>query len=276
MKQLLLFALVVPFFFTACTHYHYTPNTLQIPMLQKQHDASISIARYTGGEVKGVEAQAIYSPVKYVGVMFNHLTIPRKTNENNGDFTEWGRGSISEGGIGAYYPHRPFTLSLFGGYGGGWAENAFDDEQNSVFQKESLQSRLEFSRWFLQPSLSIRVKWLQLGFATRCVWLNYTKGDVGYEIDPKELAAIKNIESQGSFQFWENEFSIGVHFSAFSFTVNNVRLSGRKHKFEDYKFNTGGSNLCFTLNINELWKKKDEPKIKRANDIAQNPAANFP
>ncbi|MBC7775494.1 MAG: hypothetical protein H7246_08645, partial [Phycisphaerae bacterium] len=224
MKQLILPALAALFFWTGCTHYYYSPNTLNIPMLRKQHDASISIARYSGAEAKGVEAQAIYSPVKYAGVMFNHLKIPQRTNGNNGNYTEWGRGSMTEGGVGGYYPYRPFTLSLFGGYGGGWAENAYESNQTSIYQQESLQTRLQFQRWFLQPSLSFRVKWLQLGFGMRRVWLNYVKGDIEYQIDPKELDSIKNIESQGSFQFWEKGFSFGFHFTGFSLTYNNVSL----------------------------------------------------
>ncbi|MDO8366123.1 MAG: hypothetical protein Q7T20_04935 [Saprospiraceae bacterium] len=94
MKHLILLSLILLYFLSGCTHYHYTPNTLQIPMLQKQHDASISIARYSAGEAKGIEAQAIYSPVKYAGVMFNHLKIPRKTNGSNENYSEWGRGRI--------------------------------------------------------------------------------------------------------------------------------------------------------------------------------------
>jgi len=265
MKHLISLALVALFSLTSCTHYHYSPNTLNVPMLQKQHDASISIARYTGGEVKGVEAQAIYSPIKYGGLMLNHLKIPRRTNGENGNYTEWGRGSMTEGGIGAYYPHHPFTLSLFGGYGGGWAENAFENVQGGVYQEESLQSKLHFRRWFLQPSLSIRAKWFQFGFGMRRVWLHYAKGDVGYEIDPKELTSIQNIDSKGSFQFWENGISLGFNLTGCSITYNNVWLKSRSLKFEDYQFNKNGSNLCFTLNINELWEKAEEPKKKRTN-----------
>ncbi len=208
--------------------------------------------------------------------MLNHIKIPRRTNGTNGNYTEWGRGSMTEAGIGAYYPHRPFNLSLFGGYGGGWAENAYENEQASVLPEESLQSRLEFRRWFLQPSLSVRVKWLQFGFGMRRVWLNYTKGDVGYQIDPKELASIKNIESKGFFQFWENGFSLGVHLTGFSVTYNNVWLSRKNYKFEDYQFNKNGSNLCFTLNINELWENEDEPKEKRVNSAPQKTGSNLP
>lgn len=76
----------------------------------------------------------------------------------------------------------------------------------------------------------------------------------------EELASIKNIESKGSFRFWEKGFSFGFHLKEFSLTFNKVWLSSRKYKFEEYQFNKNGSNICFTLNINELWQKNDQEK----------------
>lgn len=244
---------------SGCTHYYYSPNNLNIPILQKQHDASISIGRYRGGEIRGMEVQAIYSPLKYTGVMFNHVKIPRNQNGDSSHDAEWGRGRLTEGGIGGYWPHYPFTLSLFGGYGSGWVENSYEHLDRGITLPGSLSARLEFRRWFVQPSVGFRLKWFRVGVGMRRVFLNYIQGDIDYLIDPMELASVRNIEAKGRFKFWETGFSIGCYFNEGSLTFNKVSLHSRRDKLEaDFQFNSYAWNLALSLNIHEIWRKEDE------------------
>lgn len=254
--RLLLCLLAIATTVCSCTHYYYSPNVLQIPILQHQHDASLSVGRYSSPHIKGIDVQAIYSPVKYTGVMFNYMGLFKKdaTSAN----LEWGHGRLTEGGLGLYYPYKHFTLSLFAGYGGGWVENGYQGYIQGIDDPAQLVSRLEFRRWFVQPSLGFRYKWLRMGFGARHIALNYVKGDIDYRINQEELTAIRNIEDHGIFKFWEKGLSLGLYLDAVSLTYNAVWTNNPDTWDSAYKFNQSTQTLSIGLNIQELWRKSKE------------------
>ncbi len=197
-----------------CSQYHYVPNNMVMPVIEKQHDAVVSYA--FSGSV-GREIQAVYSPFKHVALMYNDM----KVSESNPPFTC----RIREGSIGAYYGKYPFTLSLLGGYGQGFAENSFS--YHAINGQQFVHSRLDFQQYSIQPGFVLQTRGLRFGMAFKQVWLRYNGGDVDVDNMPdEELAAIRAIEEDSPFGLTEFGLTLGFRIQPFTFSYNSVSLFG--------------------------------------------------
>ncbi len=234
----------------ACSRYYYMPNSMLIPAVQKQHDAAISIAtcRYDGREI-----QAFYSPLKYVLLTFNDMYIPGAPDSRS---VIWrGNGRIREFGGGVYYGKYPWTLSLLGGAGSGFAENFYERDVIPA------TSRLDFQQWFIQPGFALQTRNFRFAIAVKQVWLHYTKGEIDKNINnSRELKAIKRIEENPTFHPTELGLSLGFRIRPFTLSVNRVGIiSGH---YQSTHFETNNLNLLLTLDLFELWRWKDTPRRK--------------
>jgi hypothetical protein len=241
---------------SSCNHYHYVPNNMVMPAIEKQHDATISIAVSDYG---GREIQAVYSPLKHVAMMYNDLKITASSDEKNSG--EWGQGRLQEGGIGAYYGKSPWSLSLFGGYGQGFAENSF-----GVVAGSGIKSRLDFQQYFIQPGFVLQTGGLRFGMAMRQVWLRYNGGDVDVDNMPdEEFRAIRSIEQNSPFGITEFGLTLGFRLRPFTFTYNSVSLFGEESYYEFLRFAPNNYNFMLTLDLYELWRWDDTPPRRKKN-----------
>ena len=245
------------FVLNGCGHYYYVPNTMVIPAIQKQHDAVISIAACDFG---GTEFQAVYSPLKYTAVMYNHMNVQRHNSSDSDN--RWGRGRIQEGGIGAYYGIFPWSFHLLGGYGGGYAENAYGLAAGSA--TDYIKSRLDFEQWFIQPGFVLQTRGVRFGMAYRQVWLHYYRGSTGVgNVEQEELNAIRGIELGTPFSFGEFGFTLGFRIRPFTFSYNSVSIFDNNSHYKNLHFATRNYNFMLTFDLFELWRWKDTPPRNR-------------
>lgn len=246
------------FVLNGCGHHYYVPNTMVIPAIQKQHDAVISVAACDFG---GTEFQAVYSPLKYTALMYNHMNIPRATLDSE---NEWMRGRLQEGGLGAYYGNFPWSFHLLGGYGEGFTENAYGFAFGST--NDFIKSRLDFEQWFVQPGFVLQTRGLRFGMAYRQVWLHYYRGstDVG-NVEQEELNAVRGIELGTPFSFGEFGLTLGFRIRPFTFTYNSVNIFDNNSYFRDLHFAATNHSFMVTFDLYELWRWKDTPPPKQKN-----------
>jgi hypothetical protein len=237
-----------------CTHYYYTPNTLNIPYLREQHDATVSAGYYHGyTDVKGLEVKSAYSPIRYTGLMLNHLHIRK-----GGDSQDWGRGRLTEFGLGGYWPTAFLSLSAFAGYGWGLAEHGFAGYRQ--VGREPISAELAFDQWFVQPNLAFQWDFLRMGLGVKRQRLRYTKGDVAYYLEPTEFSPIRRIEQQRRFDYWQLNYSCAFNFRLFSLNMDASRIYG-PYDFMSFRLNETGVNLGIGLNIDEFFKKRAKKPV---------------
>lgn len=255
------------YFSGGCAHQYYVPNTMVMPALQKQHDALISIAACNQG---GTELQAVYSPLKYTALMYNHMNIPRASLEFE---NEWVRGRLQEGGIGAYYGKFPWSFHLLGGYGEGFAENNYGVSIGSV--DDQITSKLDFQQWFVQPGFVLQTRGVRFGMAFRQVWLHYYSGQIDVDNTPvEELNAVHKIELETPFSFTEFGITLGFRIRPFTFSYNSVNIFDNNSRYRDMHFKTDNRSFMITLDLYELWRWKDTPPRKRKTPRINAPPVN--
>jgi hypothetical protein len=237
-------------------HYHYVPNNMVIPAIEKQHDAMISLAASDYG---GREIQAVYSPFKHIALMYNDMKVSRTQSSDEFAIAESGKGHLWEGGVGGYYHFRPMTFSLFGGYGQGYAENYF-----GAYAGEAIRSRLDYERWFFQPGFVLQTRGLRFGMAFRQSWLRYYKGAVDVDNMPDdELSAIRAIEQDSPFSLTEFGLTLGFRMRPFTFSYNSVSIFGEEAYYERIRFAPNNFNFMVTLDLYELWRGDKSSKKRK-------------
>lgn len=244
-----LFLLLSALSLSNCTHYYYTPNTLNVPNLRERHDATISVGYYYGDtDVEGFELKSVYSPSKNIGLMLNHLHIKKATGEHAED---WGRGRLTELGFGGYWPVGLFSLSVFGGYGRGLSEHSFLS-QNQMGAREPMLAKLAFEQWFVQPNITFQWDWFQLGIAAKRQRLRYTKGDIDHRLNPADLNPIRRIEQQRYFDVWQLGYSLTLNLRLVVLNIDASRVFS-PDDWSSFRLNETGINLGMGFNIDEFF-----------------------
>ncbi|MBK7938372.1 MAG: hypothetical protein IPJ82_15400 [Lewinellaceae bacterium] len=235
----------------SCKRYYYVPNTMLIPAVNKQHDAAISGGLNT--EFNGYNIQAFYSPVKHGLLTFNEMKIPGDPDDS--DLRYRGKGRISEFGAGFYFGNYPFTISLLGGTGGGYAEHFYGSEG-------VVKVRLGFRQSYIQPGFALQTRGFRFGCALKQVWLNYDKGaiDIGL-IKGDALDEIQEIDRRNPFQFTEAQISLGFRVRPVTFSVNRVVIFS--NRFRVLPFDNATVNFSITVDLYEFWRWKDVPPKKK-------------
>ena len=248
--------------FAACTsNRFYTPNTMNIPMLTEAGQGTVAGGLTTGSKNTGWEAQATYSPVKHLGLMFNHFDLRHKgeapTNQSSFFFFEKtpyeGQTRLTEGAVGGYYqvgPQKEYLLSLFTGFGQGRSENRYSappDQQSS----EIYVSDWRYQRYFIQPALSLKYNRFQVGTGIRFAWVNYRDGNINSRVGQLETQRIELLENSSPLFFTEMAWSIGWRLKPMVVSLNSTAVVRGKNTLRDLDMASNYVSLTLGLNIHE-------------------------
>ncbi len=249
MRFIVLFFANFLFLAVGCVQYHYTPNLVHTPFLQKKGDLTVSAAVGGGPVTLNGDFHASYSPVKYGVVVLNYFHTRTKFEEpsllvNSPSFSQSTKGYILEGALGVYKHHGYGTGALYVGWGQGQMRNNF-----GIGRIAELQLR----RFFIQPTFTFQYEWFRLGMGLRIVRLNYPSGQVDYRIDPPDIEVIQKLEQATPLWFPEWGSNIGVHFAPVTITADVVVMPSRYGV--DYGFDTANLGLSVSFELQELFKK---------------------
>lgn len=242
---------------------YYAPNNVVVPALTQQHDATLNGGLALGSRHSGWELQAAYSPLKHLGVMFNHLNGQTSANSNYyyyyEDAPQKGRLKFTEGGIGAYFPtSSKVTWSCWAGYGAGSVFNYYKyvDYTSSFYPQNSLtvHADLRYRRWFVQPSVLMRSRFIRMGAALRFSRIEYTGGEIDYRLPPDELAATEKIQEKGIFFQPELAYSFQLDFRPFTLGYNFVSRIGPDHT-DEYHFSGASLSVSLGVDLHAFWRK---------------------
>jgi hypothetical protein len=254
MQKISLLLAVVSILLGSCQHYYYAPNTLNIPTLREKGDATLDAGLIGGNNFSGWEARAAYSPINRLAVTFNHTQMSGSFEDGFFDFTtgtfisqtKSGKGHLTEGGLGYYYPYSQYaTLSLSGGGGFGSTYNDFGKAQFA---------RLNLNRIYLQPALSIKGELAEFGCGVRISRLAFNAGEIIYNVDNPEIQVLKKIESKSPFLLTDFGMYAGLNLSPVHLRCHFVFSLFEAN--EAYGFSGNNAALSMTFDLHRLWKQK--------------------
>jgi hypothetical protein len=245
--SLLMFAACM-LFAASCTQYHYSPNFVQTPYLDKKGDGIVTAA-VSGSPVSiNGDFHASYSPIKYGTVMLNYFR-NRSSFEDQNFFggptlIQSSKGYLMEGAVGGYRPCAFGTAAVYVGWGQGKMRNDYGVQRIAD---------LRLQRFFIQPTFTFKNDWFRFGVGMRVVRLNYPSGDIDYRIEPSDIAIIQRLENESPFWFPELGGNIGIHFKPVTFSANLVIVASRRAT--DYGFDGSNAGVGISVELHELFKK---------------------
>lgn len=179
---------LLPFllFSTSCNNYYYIPNSQNVPLFKEKNEARLSVSGITGDDFGGVEVQAAYSPMDHLGIIGNFM----HGGGGQAGFTDRnGKGSLGELGFGYFTSKSNFVFEVYGGGGGGYVKNTYND---GTYRGSS---RFSVMRAFVQPNVGFSHDIVDVAFSTRLCYLNYNSlrtTDPGV-MSPNEWIMIGNV-----------------------------------------------------------------------------------
>lgn len=147
-----------------CSPKYYTPNTQNLPMLSKKHQANCTIVPLAGR----IEAMGAYSPTDNIAVLVNGGYY----YENLNDTTNGGSGAFAEAGVGYYYKFAKYGLwDIYTLAGYGTIENHFPSSVDAhsgttgkiraSVARGGIQSSVGFTSEYFDAIASVRITTLQ-------------------------------------------------------------------------------------------------------------------
>jgi hypothetical protein len=212
----------------SCTHYHYVPNTHNVPGFKEKGEAKATLGFSNGNDYSGQDLQLAYAPAKHIGVMLNGF---RAKGQKGNNSDEKGFGYFGEVGAGAWFPLKNNWIAEgYGGFGHGYVEN----QQSSGFAGIGYRS-YNFNRGFGQANLVHRGHFTEIGFTTRVIGLFYNKLRINKEPIPGDT-------DEGWFYMAEPGFMFsggGERFKVSLFLTRSFLLSPTILEVENYNFSIG-------------------------------------
>lgn len=242
----------------------YTPNTINIPMLSEAGEGTVSGAFSQKNGRSGLEAQAIYSPVKHLGFMANYFNVhySGKTVTDISSFfyeTQYeGHQRFAEGGIGGYFqagPSDEYLLSLFAGLGQGKTFNRYSPPPDAVIQ-DTYDSDWRYRRWFVQPALGLKYRRFQVGTALRFAWVNYLDGNINSRVGVLETDRIQLLDDSSPLFLTEMAWSFGYRLRPVIISLNSTAVVRGSDALRELDLATNYVSVSVGLNIHELKKRK--------------------
>lgn len=169
----LLFHAFLFFILSSCGPTLYIPNTINTPMLAGKGDWKASAGAVGFGPEGNIEFQGSYALTNNLAVMADIF------HGNDSDVKHF----LGEGGLGIFHTFLPTQkgynagrVEMFGGIGFG--EGQDDDVTTSfVFQGQNrlIDYEANYQRWFLQPGIGLRTRFIDVAFHTRLAYVNFSK-----------------------------------------------------------------------------------------------------
>jgi len=264
-----IFLLLVILLFSSCSHYYYAPDEANVLKLSEANDIKVSVSGNNQGEsyeLKHVNFQAGYSPIKHLGIFGSHFRMSGK--EPSDSPLKSGRGHLTNVGIGGYYfldrgsildrivkydeeiaISSGFLIDIYGGYGMGNIHNSYIEGGNS---------NLDFQKYFLQGGLHWKGAALGFSFVYKFGKLNYFNGVINGQLSSSDIASIMDIREFREFPFRESSlhFYMGIRHARVYLNISTVA-----NIFDSrFTYRTSLGSFGIVMEIDEIFRSIKQNK----------------
>lgn len=164
------------FLFSSCSHYYYVANIRNVPLFTEKNEYRASGSLAMGDETRSIELQGAYSVSKNIAIMAAYM----HAKGESGSDRDSGKGNYFEVATGYYKPFkRNYVFEVYGGLGFSsqrheYWESEIDPGSWIITDHYAGNSRLSFFRLFLQPSIGIAGKNVEVALSGRFCNLSFT------------------------------------------------------------------------------------------------------
>ena len=184
----------------------------------KQGEGRINGQFIGGSEISGGEFQGALAVSNHVGLILNTAFVGSSGEDWLSNGKDKGHGSLIEGGAGYYLPiQKRWVFETYGGAGVGGATNEYSSGGDS---------KVNFTKFFLQPSFGYTSNNFEVGAASKFSWINMNveHSNINISNDPYnfgmyEQMNIDYIKSDPTSVLWEPSF-----FVRFGFQIVKMQL----------------------------------------------------
>jgi hypothetical protein len=167
MYRLLFLAVVAGCALSSCAP-AYISNTRNVPMFAEANEFAGAVALSSG-----VDVQLAYSVSDHVAIMANANTVQQKlTPEGQASFNR--NHFFGEGGLGYFSRTKKSRFELFAGYGAGGG-TSYESYFFFHTQSQSVVTKANYSRIFIQPSIGTNNKKFNFMFTARVSMVGFSK-----------------------------------------------------------------------------------------------------
>lgn len=229
-------AILFLFLCTSCTHYYYVPASKNVPLFKEKNEYRATLTAASANYMKGNEVQAAYSITNRVAVMANYLYMDGGSRETD----NWGRGEYFESAVGYYKPFRKKgVFEVFAGMGVGDQHHQYERSSVSflgVSKYNIGNSDLSFTKVFIQPSIGMSSKVVDMAFTAGFSRLNFHKVRNGINEDELEYQDVMDISNHRTSYLLENAITLRGGWKYLKLQLQyqtSTNLSSPKLKFEE-------------------------------------------
>jgi hypothetical protein len=201
-----LWSAVFIFLFPGCISLYYAPNKQNVPMFTEKNVAEASAAFQMGTLTSGYDVDVAYSITNHFGMLanYNHWSAKEKMMlpQSEVEYYISGKGNLIELGAGYFMPFmEKFVFEVYSGMGLGDVRN--DYEINTT-------SKINYNRYFIQPSCGYYNKRVNLIFSTRLSGVDYKSVNFDDNLEAGDLIDLENIRNNPFALFMEPAFTLRV------------------------------------------------------------------
>lgn len=235
---------VILIFLNGCLSYYYVPNSHNVPLLQDKNEGRVLMAVSGGENFGGAELMGAYSLTRHFGVMANGFFNSQGFYSGGGYFGE----------IGAGYFNSLYKKIVFETYGGiGWGEITYLDLLND-------KSFVNYSRYFIQPSIGFTSSSFDIAVSSRFCWLNFQDVDDICSSEKENLCKSSFLFEpaftiRSGWEYFKLQCQIG-----YSTNLNNPTLLQ-----ETFNFCIGGSFFITNRDKSKRKVKNHSPPVNKLN-----------
>lgn len=212
----------------------YVANTTNVPLLSGKGEFKASVCTGTSD----IEPQLSYALTDHIGLMANGCFSFHDGISDNTTYAP--KRNFFEGGIGYLNsPEQHQIIELFGGYGKGYVGNNYNITQSSDYFSA------DYQRFFIQPSIGLRGKYMEGGFAFRFSYLTIDKTMVDKNLSIQNFYFEPTFTFRGGFENLKATVQVGF----------SKRLGGYDTNFDHRPF-------IFGLGLQFSMGGKKEAKIE--------------
>jgi hypothetical protein len=141
----------------------YVPNVINAPMLTNKGEVQVALHAGTSG----IDPQFAWAITNNIGIMVNG-SFQNSTSDSTTDYHKHSLGEIGLGYLRAIGQRGKFETFI--GYGKGSIEALY---KNSIWTS---RSKVDMGRFFIQPTIGVTSKVIDLGLSTRISFVGITDG----------------------------------------------------------------------------------------------------
>lgn len=231
---------------SSCSHYYYVPSSPHVHLFEERNDCSIAVS----GEVPfpwanqpySLSAQTAYAITNHIAVSANAMTAWRGERSSG----NWGNGKYYDVALGYFTPiDRLFIFEVYGGVGTSHQHHEYDVRNKGT-------ADLSFNKYFLQPSIGLKIKRIELAFTAGLSRVVFT--NVIYTPDIKEMLFVQVIDNNRNALLLDPSFTFRV---GNNYTKFQVQAGISLHLSRPYQqFAAGRASMGISFSFAERFLKK--------------------